>query len=120
MTQTLTTAQITTWEARYGCTLTSDEHDLLTGRQIDALADQRRHILLMFMQAMECPACQHAMPPRVALGRPVEWGASEKEYTCGYCHRGLELAVPVVGQDYWRLKTPLPPLTPGTTKGTEQ
>jgi hypothetical protein len=117
----LTRDQITAWERAYDCALTDAETNLLTGAPGGAPTDgQKRHVLTMFMQAMECPACQHAVPPRVALGRPVESGTVERDYTCPHCHRGLQLAVPVIGQDFWRLTVPLGPQEATTDPGADR
>lgn len=104
----ITAEQVGAWEARFG-PLTEAERELLLRGPRGQVEGQRRHVLLMFMQPMECPACQHEVPARQALGKPIDYSAVQRDYTCPYCHRGLLLTVPVLGTDYWRLARPLGP-----------
>ena len=116
----LTAEQVGAWEAQFG-PLQPTERELLLHGPRSRLEEQRLQVLLMFMQPMECPACQHGVPARQALGKPVDHSvAQQRGYACPHCHRRLLHTVPVLGPDHWRLAKPLGPATPaGTDAGAE-
>ncbi len=109
----ITPASLAKWEATFGV-LTESERGMITCPDglIGRVESQRRHILRRYMDPLECPACQQPVPPRQALGHPIDFGkATADEFTCPHCHRGLSYTVPFIGSCYWRLAKPLPPAT---------
>jgi hypothetical protein len=89
--------------------LTDTELELLRAGAVLGMHDkQKAYVLKRYLLPMECPACHALVPVRAALGKPVAWNNTTKdEFRCPYCLRGLELCVPFVGDDYWRLLVPI-------------
>jgi hypothetical protein len=108
--QVLAADAVEAWEERFG-PLTQDERDLLTDPLAGRLREQQRHVLMLYMQPMECPACQALVPARQALGRPIDHKSVEDAFTCPSCRRALIQCVPFVGREFWRLRVPLGPAT---------
>jgi hypothetical protein len=105
--------QVAKWEAAFGV-LTEQERELLTTQDglLTPIDQQRRQVLIWYLEPMECPACQKMVPPRQALGHPIDHAAIEDGFVCPYCRRALSKTMPFIGRSYWRLVVPLGPAGP--------
>ena len=105
-----TRAEIVAWEVAF-CPLTEDEKRLLCtpSSQMGSLESQDQFILKWYMEPAACPACLSAVPPRFALGKPVDYRAvaGSDEFTCPRCRLELERVVPLLGPCFWALARPL-------------
>ncbi len=106
-----TEQEIAHWERAFGPLTDEERKLLLLPKSLRGNLDgQRAFVLRTYMVPMECPACQTGVPPRQALGRPINHSQAEDTFHCPHCHRGLQLCVALIGPDWWRLRTPLEPL----------